>query len=107
MRGNKFSPTEANIMRLYEQDRNVVNFDKLLISRYWLEFDGWDNYKTLLENMVRATPASTITRARRVLHENGYIIYSKSVAERRERLYKEKLEEHSKGGFFKRMIGGE
>jgi hypothetical protein len=84
-----------NILELYKQDPNVVNFDKLLLTKYWTQFDGWDKNRSLLENMLYVTPAGSITRGRRYLHQNGYIIYSKDVSERREKEYKRNLEEHS------------
>ena len=101
----QLTPTQQNILDLYKQDRNVVNFDKLLLYRYWLVYDGWNEKRTGLENMLQATPASTITRARRELHTMGLIMYSKGANKAREKRFKEELDKHSNNTFFGRMFG--
>lgn len=100
----KLTPTQQNIMELYQADRNVVNFDKLLLYRYWLMFDGWDEEEPTLTNLMKATPSATITRARRELHTMGLIMYSKEANKIREKRFKEELEKHSNNGFFRRIL---
>lgn len=92
---DELSPIQLKVLELYKQDRNVVNFDKLLLTRYWLEFDGWNPKKPLLANMIDMTSAESITRARRKLHELGLIQYSKEANRWREKRYREMQEEHS------------
>lgn len=100
----RLTPQQANVLELYQQDRNVVNFDPLLHFRYWVVFDGWDETKPTLENMAKSTSTASINRARRKLHEYGLILYSKEASKRREKRYKEMTEEHS--NFITRFFKG-
>ena len=82
------------IRKLYDQDKMVVNDDNLLVSRVWLEL-GWSDYKSLYANLTDLPSAETITRARRKLHQDGEIEYSKEVDEARFKKFIEMKEEYS------------
>lgn len=91
----KLTGIQKNILKLYEADNNVVNDDALLISRYWYLFDGWESIQgTLYDKLKTVTSGDSITRARRYLHEYGYIEYSKEMNKIREKKYVEALDEY-------------
>ena len=90
----KLTTTEQKVFNLYKEDRTVVDSDPLLYERYWIKYDGWDEDRSLYFNLSRVTPAESISRARRQLHADGLVVYSKDVDKAREKRYKEELEAH-------------
>ena len=103
MKSAKLSAIQRNVIKLYELDENVVNEDSLLLARYWWAYDKWNPQDDLYTNLKKVTPAESITRARRWLHEHNYIEYSKDADTRREEQYKEKTEEYSNSDVFAMM----
>lgn len=87
------SRVEDLILQAYATDPKVVDHDWYLIGAMW-KLDGWDDGKSLFENLKVAIQAESITRARRKLHEDGKIKYSDEAEERRYEQYKEKTEEY-------------
>jgi hypothetical protein len=94
---------QRNVLTLYEVDNNVVNDDSLLLARYWWAYDKWNPQDDLYTNLKRMTPAESITRARRWLHEYGHIKYSEAAESRREDQYIEKTEEYSQRDIYAEM----
>lgn len=60
----------------------VANNDADLIAAVWRK-EGWDDSRSLEDNIKQVTRPETITRARRKLHEDGFIQYSKEADGRR------------------------
>ena len=81
------------IIELYNENRNVVNNDVLLLERVWLKL-GWDEGKSLYDNLSRVPRPESITRRRRELHEEGLIEYSKAADKEREQAFKNEVEMH-------------
>lgn len=79
---------EQVILKLYRNDKSIVNDDKRLLAQVWYEY-GWNDDKTLYENLKRMPSSETITRARRKLHQDGLIQYSKYADNRRYELFKD------------------
>ena len=85
---------EDLILQAYARDPKVVDEDWYLIGAVW-KLSGWDDSKTLFENLKHSISPESITRARRKLYEQEKIKYSKDAEDRRYEQYKEKTEEYS------------
>lgn len=92
----KFTGVQANILKLYEADHNIVNNDNKLFATYWWKFDKLDyaSHPHVLSMLNSVTPAKSIERARRSLHQHGHITYSPEADQAREIKYKEALDEY-------------
>lgn len=82
---------ERAVLAAYKYDPDLVNDDKKLIPYLWRE-EGWDDNKTLEQNFAIMPNSESITRARRKLHELGYIKYSKEAHQKRMTEFKDKSE---------------
>lgn len=71
-----------------------ANDDALLLEQVWLA-DGWDNNKSLYDNLCRVTRPETISRRRRELFNMGLIKYSETSLDERTTAFKNELEIHS------------
>lgn len=69
------------------------NDDAALIAAVWRQ-KGWDDKRTLEENIRRMPRPESITRRRRELHEKGLIHYSKDAMEMREEAFRNERELH-------------
>jgi len=88
------SKVEDLILEAYATDPKVVDEDWYLMGAVW-KLDGWDENKGLFQNLKSSISAESITRARRKLHEDGRIKYSKDAEDRRYEEYKKKTDEYS------------
>lgn len=77
----------AVVRKAYFKNEKVADDDALLISEVWKEY-GWDNSKTLLQNLRCMPHPETITRTRRKLISEGLIKPSMNATERRYRSFK-------------------
>jgi len=84
------------ILAIYNRYPEAVNDDAVLLDAVW-RLLGWDESKSLLYNLKRLPRPESITRARRKLHEDGKIVYSKLALERRTDEFIAKRDEYSKG----------
>lgn len=75
-------PIDRAILAIYSRYPHVVNDDALLLDAVW-RLMGWDETKPLLYNLKKLPRPESITRARRRLHEQGHIVYSKEADARR------------------------
>jgi len=75
------------IRMAYFKNEKVADDDALLISEVWKAY-GWDNSKTLLQNLRSMPNPETITRTRRKLISEGLIKPSMSATERRYKSFK-------------------
>lgn len=80
------------IMKAYARDEKVANDDVLLLSEVW-KASGWDNTKSLLQNLKNMPSPETVTRTRRKLVEEGLICPSMSATERRYNSWKKTRKE--------------
>jgi len=100
---------EDLILQAYARDPKVVDEDWYLIGAVW-KLSGWDDDKTLFENLKHSINPESITRARRKLHEQEKIKYSKDAENRRYEQYKEKTDlyayyPHADEGYVERADG--
>lgn len=86
---------EELVLEAYTRDPNTVNDDKYLIPAVW-KLEGWDDDDSLFRNFRKVSNPESITRARRKLHEDGFIKYSEKATERRMKEYKEATEKFGK-----------
>lgn len=77
----------AVVRKAYSKNEKVADDDALLISEVWKEY-GWDNGKTLLQNLRSMPHPETITRTRRKLIAEGLIVPSMDATERRYKSFK-------------------
>ena len=83
------------ILKLYAEDKNVVNDDVILLERVWIEC-GWSNSRSLYDNLSRMPRSESITRRRRELYNEGLIQYSDNALEARTEAYKSERDYQSK-----------
>ena len=72
----------AKIRRAYYKDNRVADDDALLLNEVW-KASGWDNNKTLLQNLRTMPSPETIRRTRQKLVAEGLIKPSASATDRR------------------------
>lgn len=82
------------VLECYYEDNNVVNDRTALIAAVWRK-SGWDDSRSLEENLMRVPSAESITRRLRELHQEGLIEYSSDELERRTEAFKTEQEIHS------------
>lgn len=77
----------AKIRRAYYKNNKVADDDALLLNEVW-KASGWDNSKTLLQNLRAMPNPETIRRTRAKLVQEGLIKPSVSATERRYSYFK-------------------
>lgn len=82
------------ILAIYAKYPHAVNDDAILLDCVW-RLLGWDETKSLYWNLSRLPRPESITRARRKLHEQGKIVYSKQAHDRRMKAFVAARDEHS------------
>ena len=90
----KLTPDQKYILEIINRNPKCADNDTLLIEQVWLSQD-WSSNRSLYENLCSVMKPDSITRARRKLHEYGYIKYAKEVEQGRYEKFKETREEHS------------
>lgn len=70
------------IQRAYYKNARVADDDTLLLNEVW-KASGWDNSKTLLQNLRNMPSPETIRRTRQKMVSEGIITPSMSAIERR------------------------
>lgn len=83
------------VYEVIKRNPSAADDDAVLLERYWIEVDGWDNSASLGSNLIKATRPETITRRRRELHNLGLVSYSDDSSRRRSEAFKNELEYHS------------
>lgn len=84
---------QQTILLLYNEDRTIVNDEVRLLEQVWLKY-GWDENKSLYDNMVRMPRAESVARRRRELHQLGLIEYSDDALKLRTDAYNNEIQEH-------------
>lgn len=77
----------AKIRRAYYKNNKVADDDTLLLNEVW-KASGWDNSKTLLQNLRAMPSPETIRRTRQKLVAEGLIKPSTTATERRYKRWK-------------------
>lgn len=77
----------VKIERAYARDRKVADDDMLLLAEVWGE-SGWDNSKSLIDNLRNMPSPETIRRTRQKMVEEGAICPSLTASERRYKNFK-------------------
>lgn len=75
------------VYEVIQRNPQAANDDAVLLERYWIEVDGWDENKSLYWNLSKVTRPETITRRRRELHNMGLINYSDQANDFREEAF--------------------
>lgn len=92
---------EQTVLDLINRNKGIADDEMLLLERYWIEIDHWDDTKSLYWNLQRSIHPESLSRIRRVLHERGLITYSKDAEEKRYTAFKSEQERH--GSHYERM----
>lgn len=74
---------QKKVLGVITRHPEAANNDAILLERYWIEVDHWDENKSLYWNLTKCTRSETITRRRRELHNLGLIEYSKDANKKR------------------------
>jgi len=74
---DKLSKIQQRVLSVINLYPEAADDDAVLLSNYWLTYDGWDESKSLYWNLSRSTRPETITRRRRELYNLGKITYKK------------------------------
>lgn len=72
----------AKIRKAYYKNNKVADDDTLLLNEVW-KASGWDNSKTLLQNLRAMPSPETIRRTRQKLVSEGLIKPSATATDRR------------------------
>lgn len=99
---SKLTPVQTMVLHVIEENPGSQDDDMKLIAVVW-KAEGWSNSLSLEENLRYAINPGSITRARRKLHEYGFITYSKGAKRRREENYIKYRDENSTHDFSKRL----
>lgn len=84
----KLTNQQQRVLDLIHDTPRAANDDPMLIDIYYRTYDGWDDTKSLYDNLCRVTPPDSILRARRKLHELGIVQYTKDAEEARYKKFK-------------------
>lgn len=74
---------QKNVLHIITKYPEAADNEPLLLERYWVEFDNWDESKSLYWNLTKVTRPETITRRRRELYNLGLIEYSEKASSER------------------------
>lgn len=91
---SKMNKIDEVILRLYRADKAIVNDAHRLTEQVWYEF-GWNDSRSLWDNLSRVPLQESIARRRRELHEKGLIQYSEEADKKREQQFVEIRNEKS------------
>lgn len=83
---------KKNVYDVIKRNPRAADDDAILIERYWIEINGWDETKSLYWNIPQMTHPETITRRRRELHAAGIIKYSEDADKRRSNAFRNERE---------------
>lgn len=72
----KLTRRQQIVLDLINAHPGIADDEMLLLERYWLEIDHWDDTKSLYWNLQRSIHPESLSRIRRWLFENGLITYS-------------------------------
>ena len=97
----KLTHKQQVVLDLINKYPKAADSDPILLDRYWHEVDHYDDTKSLFWNLEQVTPPGSITRARRKLHEYGYIKYSKDIENKRYEAMQDYQDEH--GSHYERV----
>lgn len=86
------------VQRLCWANPKLADDDKLLIAKVW-EMEGWDNEKSIYENLLRLPSAESIRRVRQKLVEEGVVKPSVEATERRYKAFKATRRELGYGSY--------
>lgn len=86
---------QKNVLHIITKYPESANNEAMLLERYWVEIDGWDENKSLYWNLQRVTRPETISRRRRELYNLGLITYSDTALETRTEAFKNERDTHS------------
>jgi len=89
----KLTKRQQAVLDVINRNPGCQNDEALLLERYWVEVDGWDESKSLYWNLQRMTHPESLSRIRRRLHELGHIKYSEEALERRTQQFEQYLDE--------------
>ena len=88
MDSKPLTPLQQRVLQVVNSYPKTANDDPMLLDTYWHMYDDWLDNKSLYWNLSRSTSPESITRARRKLHELGYIKYSDEADAAREKQFK-------------------
>ena len=77
----------VKIEKAYARNRKVADDDMLLLAEVWMD-SGWDNSKSLIDNLRNMPSPETIRRTRQKMVEEGAIRPSLTASERRYKNFK-------------------
>lgn len=82
------------VLKAIKQNPAAANNDAMLYATCW-ELEGWDDNKSLYENLRTKTRGETLSRRRRELFNAGLITYTKQADKAREEAYVSERDRHS------------
>jgi hypothetical protein len=83
------------VHEVIQRTPEAANDDALLLERYWVEVDGWDDTKSLYWNLSHMTRPATIERRRRELFNMNLIEYSPEALKSRTEAFRKEVNIHS------------
>lgn len=92
---DKLNRKQKNVLQIINKYPESANDEAMLLERYWIEIDGWDDTKSLYWNLQRVTRPETISRRRRELFNLGLINYSQKALDDRTEAFENERNAHS------------
>lgn len=83
---------QRDVLGVIRRNPGAADDDALLLERFWIEVDKWDESKSLFWNLSRSRRPESITRRRRELYNMGLIEYKKDALAKREEAFKNERE---------------
>lgn len=92
------------ILSIYADSPELVNHRTALLAAVWRDC-GWNNNKSLEDNLEAMPSAETVSRRLRELHQEGLVSYTEKELERRTEAFTHEIEQHSAFKWFDRKRG--
>lgn len=81
------------VYQVIQDNPGVQNDESALIAAVWRR-EGWNDSKTLEQNLTKVTRPETISRRRRELYNLGLITYTKEALQEREEAFRNERDVH-------------
>ena len=83
---------QKNVFAIMTKYPKAIDENPLLLERYWIEYDGWDDTKSLYWNLTKCTRAETILRRAREVREMALVKLGEDEQKRRDEAFKNERE---------------
>ena len=83
---------QKNVYALMVKYPETIDDTPMLLERYWLEYDGWNENNSLYWNLTKSTRAETILRRAREVREMALVKLGEDEQKRRDEAFNNERE---------------